>query len=298
MQGAYSWAGGIENGVGRWSNGEVKWLPTAMMIFLIFSGDSFAQLGMSLEEASKLPDRIGFKKYNKYGEKFVQLTTEDEKGLVLEMDFLNDRCESARWVLRKGKLPADFAQEVWNTNFESEGFVKKGDNTWLGKTGGQLSWGKTYDECEVIWVRSAKYDKIQVAEAKKIVKIKKSNQEGVAEEKTRKRLAQASDDEAEMNDFIGGVYRGGGNVHRAGNVIMTEDGLIFKSGSRFIYQNGDTCQHVGSTYIRDDNSVVVRSGNAFISNDGVTEKVGSNYIGDVNSFPSGSTTLRQGLPSR
>ena len=107
----------------------------------------------------------------------------------------------------------------------------------------------------------------------------------------------AGDDE-EMNDFIGGVYRGGGNIHRAGNVIMTEDGLIFKSGSRFIYQNGQVCQRVGSTYIREDNSVVVRAGNAFISNDGVTEKVGSNYIGEVNSYPSGSTTLRQGLPSR
>jgi len=107
-----------------------------------------------------------------------------------------------------------------------------------------------------------------------------------------------ADDETEMNDFIGGVYRGGGNVHRAGSVIMTEDGLIFKSGSRFIYQNGQVCQHVGSTYIREDNSVVVRAGNAFVSNDGLTEKVGSCYIGPVNSFTAGSTTVRQGWASR
>lgn len=105
-------------------------------------------------------------------------------------------------------------------------------------------------------------------------------------------------DEEEMNDFIGGVHRGGGNVHRAGNVIMTEDGLIFKSGSRFIYQDGRVCQHVGSTYIREDNSVVVRAGNAFVSNNGVTEKVGSCYIGPVNSFTAGSTTVKQGWASR
>lgn len=107
-----------------------------------------------------------------------------------------------------------------------------------------------------------------------------------------------ADDEDEMNDFIGGVYRGGGTVHRAGSVIMTEDGLIFKSGSRFIYQDGRVCQHVGSTYIREDSSVVVRAGNAFVSNDGLTEKVGSCYIGPVNSFTAGSTTVRQGWASR
>jgi hypothetical protein len=107
-----------------------------------------------------------------------------------------------------------------------------------------------------------------------------------------------ADDETEMNDFIGGVYRGGGNVHRAGSVIMTEDGLIFKSGSRFIYQDGRVCQHVGSTYIREDSSVVVRAGSAFVSNDGLTEKVGSCYIGPVNSFTAGSTTVRQGWASR
>ena len=107
-----------------------------------------------------------------------------------------------------------------------------------------------------------------------------------------------ADDETEMNDFIGGVYRGGVNVHRAGSVIMTEDGLIFKSGSRFIYTDGRVCQHVGSTYIREDSSVVVRAGNAFVSNDGLTEKVGSCYIGPINSFTAGSTTVRQGWASR
>ena len=108
----------------------------------------------------------------------------------------------------------------------------------------------------------------------------------------------ADDDETEMNDFIGGVYCGGGNIHRAGSVIMTEDGLIFKSGSRFIYQDGRVCQHVGSTYIREDSSVVVRAGNAFVSNEGLTEKVGSCYIGPINSFTAGSTTVRQGWASR
>lgn len=108
----------------------------------------------------------------------------------------------------------------------------------------------------------------------------------------------AEDEETEMNDFVGGVYRGGGSVHRAGNVLMTEEGLIFKSGSRFIYQDGRVCQHVGSTYIREDSSVVVRAGSAFVSNDGLTEKVVSCYVGPVNSFTAGSTTVRQGWTTR
>jgi hypothetical protein len=107
-----------------------------------------------------------------------------------------------------------------------------------------------------------------------------------------------AEDDDEMNDFIGGVYRGSGTVHRAGNVIMTQDGLIFKSGSRFIYQDGRVCQRVGSTYITEDNSVVVKAGNTFVSNRGVTEKVGSCYIGSVNSFSVGSTMIRQGQPRR
>jgi hypothetical protein len=108
----------------------------------------------------------------------------------------------------------------------------------------------------------------------------------------------AEDDDDEINDFIGGVYRGSGTVHKAGSVIMTEEGLIFKSGSRFIYQNGKVCQHVGSTYITEDNSVVVRAGSAFVSNRGITEKVGSSYIGSINSFSSGSTMIRQGQQRR
>ena len=107
-----------------------------------------------------------------------------------------------------------------------------------------------------------------------------------------------ADDEEEINDFVGGVYKGSGTVHTAGNVIMTEEGLIFKSGSRFIYQDGRVCQHIGSTYIREDSSVVVRAGNAFVSNDGLTEKVGSTYIGNVNSFTAGSTIVRQSWASR
>jgi len=102
-----------------------------------------------------------------------------------------------------------------------------------------------------------------------------------------------ADDEVEINDFVGGVYNGSGTVHTAGSVIMTREGLIFKSGSRFIYQDGRVCQHVGSTYIREDNSVVVRAGSTFVSNEGIIEKVGSAYIGNVNSFTAGSTIVRQ-----
>jgi len=156
-----------------------------LVVLVCFSKISFAQLGMSLEEATKLPDRIGLKNYSKYGEEFVQVTTEDKKGLVLEMDFLKNRCESARWGLREGKLPEDFAQEVWKANFKNEEFINKGDDpkleTWRGKKGGLLSRAKTKNGMEIIWVRSTKYDKLLDAEAMRIVKNKTSeniNQDG------------------------------------------------------------------------------------------------------------------------
>ena len=142
----------------------MSFFPAALSVALILGGNAFAQIGMSFEDAAKLPDRIGLKAYTMYGEDFVQLTTEDNKGLVLEMDFLNNRCESARWILRKGKLPDDFAKEVWKANFKDEEFVKKGNDTWCGKSG-QISQGKTENGKEVVWVCSSKMDKVIHAEA-------------------------------------------------------------------------------------------------------------------------------------
>lgn len=143
-----------------------------LVVVLVLGGNAFAQIGMSFEEAAKLPNRTGLKTYKQYGEEFVKLTTEDDKGLVLEMDFLNYQCESARWVLREGKLPDDFAKEVWKANFQNEEFVKKGDDTWLGKTGAMLTQAKTKSGKEVIWVRSAKMEKVMYAEAVRSVERK------------------------------------------------------------------------------------------------------------------------------
>ena len=260
-----------------------------------------AQIGQELERAKTKKNIIEISEKKECGEKFVLVTT-DEKGAALESWFFDGICVYARWLSRGGGEPEqEYKELTWRINFPNEKVVKKDERSWQGESGNSISWSKTKDGMDVMSVTAKKMDDITRKEVvRQYEKMKKEGvtQKSIPKEKTRKSFTQASDDEAEMNDFIGGVYRGGGNVYRAGNVIMTEDGLIFKSGSRYIYQDGRVCQHVGSTYIREDNSVVVRAGNAFISNDGVTEKVGSNYIGEVNSYPSGSTTLRQGLPSR
>jgi hypothetical protein len=267
---------------------------------VLSSGWVNAQVGRELKKAKAKNNIIEISEKKECGEKFVLVTT-DEKGAALESWFFDGICVYARWLSRGGGEPEqEYKELIWGINFPNEKVVKKDERSWQGESGNSISWSKTKDGMDVMSVTAKKMDDITRKEV--VRQYEKMKKEGVTQksipEKTREGHAQASDDEAEMNDFIGGVYRGGGNVHRAGNVIMTEDGLIFKSGSRFIYQNGESCQHVGSTYIRDDNSVVVRAGNAFISNDGLTEKVGSNYIGPVNSFPSGSTTVRQGWSSR
>lgn len=268
---------------------------------VLSSGCVNAQVGRELEKAKAKNNIIEISEKKECGEKFVLVTT-DEKGSVLESWFFDGICVYARWLTRGAGAPDQKDKEIlWGINFPNEKVVKKDERSWQGESGNSISWSKTKDGMDVMSVTAKKMDDITRKEVvRQYEKMKKEGvtQKSIPKEKTRKSFTQASDDEAEMNDFIGGVYRGGGNVYRAGNVIMTEDGLIFKSGSRYIYQDGRVCQHVGSTYIREDNSVVVRAGNAFISNDGVTEKVGSNYIGEVNSYPSGSTTLRQGLPTR
>ena len=260
-----------------------------------------AQVGWDLEKVKAKKNIIEIIETKKYGESFIVVST-DEKGSGLESWFLDGICIYARWLSRGAGEPDQETKEViWGGNFPKEKVVKTTERGWEGERGNRISWGKTKDGYDVMTVYSKKMDQIMNQEV--VRQYSKMKEESVAQknadlEKRRKKYLQADDDEAEMNDFIGGVYRGGGTVHRAGNVIMTDDGLIFKSGSRFIHQNGEVTQHVGSTYIREDNSVVVRAGNAFISNDGLTEKVGSSYIGPVNSYSAGSTTVRQGWSTR
>lgn len=153
-----------------------------------------AQLGISLEEGSKLPGQVSSKNYKKYGEEFAQIVTEDSKGLVLEMDFFKNRCESARWILRKGELPGDFSKELWKTNFENDSYVNEGNDTWRGSRGGLLSHSITKDGNEVIWVRSAKMDKIIESEA--VRRVEKKMGMKIDEETLKKIKAVKITDEA------------------------------------------------------------------------------------------------------
>jgi len=277
-------------------------LFVAILLGLATCGECVnAQVGWDLEKVKAKKNVIEINEKKKYGESFIVVST-DEKGSGLESWYLDGICVFARWLSRgAGEADQEIKEVIWRGNFPNEKVVKTTERSWEGERGNRISWGKTKDGYDVMTVYSKKMEQIMYQEV--VRQHKKLKEESVAQqnpvsERTRNNYSQADDDEAQMNDFIGGVYRGGGNVHRAGNVIMTDDGLIFKSGSRFIHQNGEVTQHVGSTYIREDNSVVVRAGNAFISNDGLTENVGSNYIGPVNSFPAGSTTVRQGWSTR
>jgi len=218
---------------------------------LIVGGNAFAQIGMSFEEAAKLPNRIGLETYKQYGEDFVKLTTEDDKGLVLEMDFLNYQCESARWVLREGKLPDDFAKEVWKANFQNEEFVKKGDDTWLGKTGAMLTQAKTKSGKEVIWVRSAKMEKVMYAEAVRSVERKtgaKIDQEALEKVKAIDQKRNSTKEQPrqqqvynEKGDWVGTI--------RNGQIYSTDStwsGRVNSTGQIF-NANGEWSGRVNST---------------------------------------------------
>jgi len=124
-----------------------------------------AQIGMSAEEGVGLPNRTSIRKLNEYGKEFIRIATKDEKGLVLEMDFLDYKCVWARWVILEGRLPTNFKEETWKKNFKNEKIVQKDGESWKGEKGNKLSWGKTTSGKEVVVVSSKEMDEVLKAEA-------------------------------------------------------------------------------------------------------------------------------------
>ena len=135
-------------------------------VYLLFlSGFCHAQIGMSAEEGVGLPNRTSIQKLNQYGNEFIRIATKDEKGLVLEMDFLDDECVWARWGMLEGKLPKNFKEEAWKKNFKNEKIVQKDGESWKGEKGNKLIWTQTTSGREVVVLSSKKMDEVLEAEA-------------------------------------------------------------------------------------------------------------------------------------
>jgi len=106
------------------------------------------------------------------------------------------------------------------------------------------------------------------------------------------------DDQAEMKDFLGGVYGGRGQYTLAGSTASSDGGVIVRSGSIWITPRGQY-QKVGSVYLTPDGGVVTRAGSTFIDDDEVIVKSGGNYVGNgQTTVTAGSVVLKPGWVSK
>ena len=79
-------------------------------------------------------------------------------------------------------------------------------------------------------------------------------------------------EEAEMNDFVGGVYDGDGTYATAGNVAVGAHGAIIKAGDTYFTPNGVYVK-AGDSYIS-PRRTVVRAGDSFVGHDNSQVKAG------------------------
>ena len=108
---------------------------------------------------------------------------------------------------------------------------------------------------------------------------------------------RAGEDE-DMDDFLGGVYRGWGQYVKAGNTASGRDGIIIRSGSVYFTPRGQY-QKVGSVYLTPDGDIVTRAGSAFVNRDDTRVKAGGTYNGwDGTTVTAGSTVFKPGWSSR
>ena len=103
-------------------------------------------------------------------------------------------------------------------------------------------------------------------------------------------------EEAEMNDFVGGLYRGEGSFAMTRNVANGSSGSIIRSGNTFFTPEG-VYRKVGNTYLCND-GVVVSTGKSFVGYDHFVAKAGNTYVGYYTSVGTRSTILRTSWASR
>jgi len=108
---------------------------------------------------------------------------------------------------------------------------------------------------------------------------------------------RAGEDE-DMDDFLGGVYRGRGEYVKAGSTASGRDGTIVRSGSVYFTPRGQY-QRVGSVYLTPDGDIVTRAGNSFVSRDDIRVKAGGTYNGrDGTTVTAGSAVFKPDWASR
>jgi len=103
-------------------------------------------------------------------------------------------------------------------------------------------------------------------------------------------------EEAEMNDFVGGVYDGNGTYTTAGNVAVGAHGAIIKAGDTYFTPNGVYVK-AGDSYVS-ANRAVVRAGDSFVGYDNSQVKAGNVFVGQATAISSGSTIFRKSWASR
>jgi hypothetical protein len=103
-------------------------------------------------------------------------------------------------------------------------------------------------------------------------------------------------EEAEMNDFVGGVYDGDGTYTTAGNVAVGTHGAIIKAGDTYFTPRGVYVK-CGDSYIS-PHRTVVRAGDSFVGHDNSQVKAGNVFVGQATAISSGSTIFRKSWASR
>ena len=103
-------------------------------------------------------------------------------------------------------------------------------------------------------------------------------------------------EEAEMNDFVGGVYDGDGTYTTAGNVAVGTHGAIIKAGDTYFTPRGVYVK-CGDSYIS-PHRTVVRAGDSFVGHDNSQVKAGDVFVGQATAISSGSTIFRKSWASR
>jgi hypothetical protein len=103
-------------------------------------------------------------------------------------------------------------------------------------------------------------------------------------------------EEAELNDFVGGVYDGDGTYATAGNVAVGAHGAIIKAGDTYFTPKGVYVK-CGDSYIS-PHRTVVRAGDSFVGYGTSQVKAGDVFVGQATAISSGSTIFRKSWASR
>ena len=105
-----------------------------------------------------------------------------------------------------------------------------------------------------------------------------------------------AEDETEMNDFVGGVYNGGGISATAGNVAVGTQGAIIKAGDTYFTPTGVYVK-AGDSYVS-ANRTVVRAVDSFVGYNTSQVKADNVFVGRSVAIVSGASIIKPAWASR